>query len=420
MSLAKLSGSDYFHLLIDRKMLRAGLAGNISRIHFELDELADLSQISEQLRKNKHLIYANSLRYQLCWPLLPVWRQTDNPKECVSVSENITDLDFESTVTNRKVENDSGLVFVDLCQLDDDSKHVVISMHHSLFDYQGMMNFVRALNNDFDGPLFPTPTKISGFKLLQDFHYMTVYMLSCHAWKLGSLLPKKPLKKATVAYKELEYNAEEAKAIDTNAWHAGSRIGTSGYLIASTAISVHKTLLARGEKPPYLFFSIPHNQRKLGTVGHLYSNQLSFLFFRLSVNDLTSTENAVNSINFQLKQQIKNRIVERYANLLSSMRFVPMFLYEKMVNLASKGRLASFGFSDLGIEQLNFDQWLGAKVKTVKRYPPVPIPPGISVATTKLDDGRKIVIAYGKEILSESEVEKLAAEFSTISSIPTP
>ncbi|MFM1874534.1 MAG: hypothetical protein RL266_271, partial [Bacteroidota bacterium] len=52
---AALSGSDYFHLLVDRKMLRHGLAGNISRIHLELDEHADLHGLAERLQHNEHL-----------------------------------------------------------------------------------------------------------------------------------------------------------------------------------------------------------------------------------------------------------------------------------------------------------------------------------------------------------------------------
>ena len=50
-----LSGSDYFHLLVDRKMLRNGLAGNISRIHLQLSKSADLSALESKLRKNETL-----------------------------------------------------------------------------------------------------------------------------------------------------------------------------------------------------------------------------------------------------------------------------------------------------------------------------------------------------------------------------
>lgn len=419
--LANLSGSDYFHLLIDRKIKRFGLAGNISRIHFELEESANLDALAERLQINNQLKFAASIRYKLRWPLLPKWIETKGAQPFLSINHSLSEQEFQIKILNRKVDNEHGLVLIDLCSKQDGSKHVIISMHHALFDYQGMMNFVRALNDDFDGPLFPEKSKTSAWKILSDFHYMTVYMLSRNASKLGSLLDGRKSKTITTDFEQLTFSKDQSEQIDENAWSAGSRIGTSAYLIAATSISVYRTLLSRGQHPSYLFFSIPHNQRKLGSAGHLYSNQLSFLFFRLSSNELKNMENAIASINFQLKQQIKKRITERYANLLTAMRFVPMFLYEKMVSLASNGRLASFGFSDLGTEQLIFEEWAGVQVKGVKRYPPVPVPPGISIATVKSDDGRKIVIGYGKELLTGSELELLQKNITeSILNNPTP
>ena len=64
--------------------------------------------------------------------------------ENVEVHEGISESQFKSRVLNREVNNDSGLVWVDLCTLENGTKHAVISMHHALFDHQGMMNFIQA------------------------------------------------------------------------------------------------------------------------------------------------------------------------------------------------------------------------------------------------------------------------------------
>lgn len=47
-----LSGSDYFHLFIDKKMQQFGMAGNISRVHFEVDASTDLTALAERLKGN--------------------------------------------------------------------------------------------------------------------------------------------------------------------------------------------------------------------------------------------------------------------------------------------------------------------------------------------------------------------------------
>ena len=146
MELGKLSGSDYFHLLIDRKIKRFGLAGNISRVHFQLDSSTNLESFVHSFKENSWLKNASQIQYKLSWPFLPKWIRVKSQGPRIILSKPITQSDFESQILNRMVDNEQRLVCVDLCAFEDDSKHVVISMHHALFDHQGMMNFIVALN----------------------------------------------------------------------------------------------------------------------------------------------------------------------------------------------------------------------------------------------------------------------------------
>ncbi len=406
MGFPHLSGSDYFHLLIDRKMKRVGLAGNISRIHFQLEDAADLSSMAQQLEKNAALKEVQNIRYQLRWPLLPKWTTVERKSESVFVHGGLSEESFDKIVLNREVNNHNGLVAIDLCELNDGSKHAVISMHHVLFDFQGMMNFVHGLNGTFSGTLFPETDKTSAWEIIRDSLQMTVYMLSRSVWNLGSLVRKnQPVGLPT--YRSIHFTQAETSAIEKNAWNAGSRIGISSFLLAATGKSVSEILRSREEKPPYLWFSVPHNQRKRGSVGHLVSNQLSFLFFKLNADELTSVNRSVESLNSQLKEQIRKQTVEKYENLMHGMRTVPLWIYEQMVDVTSKGKLSSFGFSDLGTNQLTFTEFLGAPVKNVFRYPPVPTPPGFNVTTIRSKGKLILTLAYGSELINEQEIERL-------------
>lgn len=409
-----LSGSDYFHLLIDRKMKRLGMPGNISRMHFELDQAADLRSIAEDLRKNVMFQEVCAIRYRLRWPLFPVWEKRKGRAENIDLRVGLSAAEFDRSVLNRRVDNEVGLVWIDLCEFSDGSKHVVISMHHALFDHQGMVNFIHALNNDFVGPFFPEKSSVSRWEIIADCFYMTVYMLGRHAWKLGSLLPRKPLIKVSVDFDELSFNRTEAEKIDRRAWQVGSRIGTSTYMMAAMAVSVHHTLLERGHSSPYLFFSVPHSMRRLGSRGHLCSNRLSFMFFRLEEDDLQSVEQAVASVNLQVRQQIKGRVAQRYANLLAGMRLVPLSLYERMVDVASNGRLSSFGYSDLGFDRLSLSDWMGCRITRVRNYPPVPVPPGVCIVVTRAGDGQKVSIGYGRELFSDGEAKVFSQRLSDV------
>ncbi|MCB0756722.1 MAG: hypothetical protein KDB98_14065, partial [Flavobacteriales bacterium] len=403
--------SDYFHLLIDRKIKQFGLAGNISRVHLELDPNSDFSKISELLSQNPSFRKAAGIQYKLNWPFTPKWIEAENREPRIIISDSLTENAFKTQILNRKVDNDKGLVCIDLCSLENGTKHAVISMHHALFDHQGMMNFIQALNGNFDGDDFAQSTSTGFWKSLMNFIGMTIYMLSRGSSKLGSLLSTSKSNHGIPRYDSIRLSAEESKAIEKNAWTAGSRIGTSAYLISCVARSVNSTLQNRGENAPYLWFSTPHKQRKLGTKGHLFSNQLSFLFFKLTNTELNSNATSVEAMNLQLRAQIKEQITEKYAGLMDALRYVPLFIYDQMVNLSAKGKLASFGFSDLGTDQLEMDSFCGQKVIRVFRYPPVPTPPGFNVAVVRSNEQFEFVFGYVEEAISEYEMEQFKIEF---------
>jgi NRPS condensation-like uncharacterized protein len=405
-----LSGSDYFHLLIDRKMKRAGMAGNISRVHFVVDSSTNLEATAKSIRDNQTFRAVSAIRYKQRWPFLPIWKKAKKPTNGVVVQSFSSKEEFESTALNSAVDNKKGLIRVDLCEVEDDSKHVVISMHHALFDHQGMMNFIHALNGDFAGPMFRESEPSSAWKMILNAVQMNVQLLHRSVWKLGSFLERQKLGTVSCEYRTVQFNLEETKLISRNAWMAGSKIGESTFHVSAIAQAVYQTLKARNANVPYLWFSVPHNQRRLGTKGHLLSNKLSFLFFRLNQAELASTKTAVASIVDQLKTQIKTRAAEKYVNLMKIMRFIPMPLYEQMVNLASGGRLSSFGFSDLGHDQLNMKTFCGAEIERVFRYPPIPLPPGFNVATVRTDNGLQLILAFGKELLTNAELDGIIAK----------
>ena len=434
------SGSDYFHLLLDRKMLRNGLVGNISRIHLQLEQNVDLNCIAQQLSQNQTFQRVVQLKVVHRWPLPPKWEVRDclSPRRIgagcssfamtpdnsslrgtkqslskyIQVHSAQSTSEFNTTVLNRKMDNDNGLGLIELCELDDGKKKVVITNHHVLFDHQGMVNFVKALADEtVSFPLFPTIEKQNGWRIFRNFWFMTFYMLKRSSSKLGTLVGKNIRPAAPPTFKIIEFSESETKQIEKNAWKAGSRIGQSAFYISATAKIVNQTLTKRNEKPPYLWFSVPNNQRKKGSSGHLISNQLSFLFFRLSAKELDKTEAAVEAINHQLKAQIKNCIAARYTDLLHALRFMPLPVYEAMVNLASNGKMSSFGFSDLGTDKLNLNKFLGAKVKNSFHYPPVPSPPGFNVVVSKNNEKLKFVWAYFDEVINPEEVNEMEQSF---------
>ncbi len=412
----KLSGSDYFHLLLDRFMLQQGLVGNISRIHLHLEPEADLQKIHGDLENNKVLALVNELKVKLRWPRLPIWVKTErNSKHApVAVHQKIDKNTFDQSILNRKVDNDNGLVYIDLCSLEDGSKHMVISMHHVLFDHKGMMNFVMALNEpDTKIQLFPKAEKIPFLKQFWNFVTCTIFVLRSGSSELGTLVKKDVKPGAAPKFKILRFTEEETKQIEVNAWNHGARLGRSSFYMAVVTRMIHQTLLNRGEKPPFMWFSIPQNQRRKGAVGHLISNQLSFLFLKLMTNELKDTKTTVSSINDQLKTQIAAKLPSRYRVLLDVFRWIPMPVFGAMVNLSTSGSVSSFSFSDLGENSMLQSNFRGYKVNEMFSYPPVPSPPGLNIVVMKEHGQLKLVWSYFDEVIDQTEVDAMEADLRT-------
>lgn len=410
-TLPHLSGSDVFHLLVDRKMLRHGQSGNISRIQLELEPNADLETIADRLLQNRTLRQVSNLRVAKGFPFAK-WETIDRKTRSVEIHSALSNAEFEQRILNRQVDNDNGLVFIDLYGLESGSKHMLISMHHVLFDHRGMVNFVRCLADEkLTLPLFdPEQPKALTQKLLNAAR-MTITILSRASGKLGVLMKKKDSQVGIPRFRIIAFTELETSRIEQNAWNNGSRIGRSAFYMACVAKSVQNVLEKRGEHPPFLWFSVPHDMRKKGTQGHLVSNQLSFLFFRLTKSDLQSIKTSVEALNSQLREQLKNNMVVGYSDLQDAMRAVPMPIYEGMVDLASAGKMSSFGYSDLGENPIKVTEMCGTKVQSVLHYPPVPSPPGFNSVVVKENGRLKFVWGYVAEALSETEMEEMENEF---------
>ena len=95
MRLPKLSGSDYFHLLLDRKMLRNELVGNISRIRIELNPNCSLAELESKLGENQTLKKIANLKYINNWPALPKWSQRDSVNNVLQVHSGLSQSDFD-------------------------------------------------------------------------------------------------------------------------------------------------------------------------------------------------------------------------------------------------------------------------------------------------------------------------------------
>jgi len=410
-----LSGCDYFHLLLDKQMKERGLAGNISRIQFQLNPDADFVQMRQQLLHNPTLVRVTSLRISQSTFRVPTWQESDEiSAPAVLIHDDMSKEAFHLNIITASLFPTS-LVRIDLVTMRDGSKHAVVAMHHALFDHLGMIRFIDALQSDLpEARFFLHHQKHGLHKTWADAVKVTLHVFASAGRNLASLVSRPSSAVGTTCYQTHRFSADETAQIDQHAWNAGARYGISMYYLAATMMAVKFLFESRGQYPEIFWAPIPHDQRKKGEAGHLVGNALSFLFMRATSQQLTSLPAAVEALNACLRQQIKTQTAQRYTSLLGLLRWLPLWVVEAMMGLSTGGRGATFAFSELGLQRHPINHFVGADVKATSRFPPVPVQPGISVVFVRQQDALEITIGHLSELVSTKEVLFLMHEMKQL------
>lgn len=407
-----LTGADNFQVLLDRHMRKRGRVGNVVRLALELEPSADLAAIATGIRTNPNFRLATGLRMRRATLMMPRWElglDTDG-EDHVTLSEQYSESDSAAQVMQRDLFWTGCPVHVDLLAFLDGRKQVVISAHHALFDQRGMVNFARAIQPGAPrwptGSLFPERDQQHWWPQFRNTVYIMFYMLGSPFWFMARLLRGRRAPLGAPVFRVVQFDPSQLEAMERQAWSHGARFGLSNFNLGATLAALQRVFAARGEQPPYYWVSIPVSKRRKGTAGHLFGNNLTFVFARLAGDLVRDRVKAIAAIHAQVKQQLAADVPARYTSLLDFFRRVPLWLYSTLVNLPMRGDYASLSFSDLGDEGDGITAFGGVPVLAVVDYASVPAPPGLTVTFKRNNKGLQLVIGHVPEALSVAEREQ--------------
>lgn len=407
-----LTGADNFQVLLDRHMRKRSRVGNVVRLALELDPIADLRLIAEGIEANPNFRLAAGLRMRRATLVMPKWvsGNADGPSPHITLLESCTDAEFIAAVLQHDIPLKGCLVHVHLVALSTGRKQVVISAHHALFDQRGMENFARAIQPGApswpEDVLFPERQRQHWWPEFRNTVYIMFYMLGSPFWFMARLLRGRPGPVGAPVFGVVQFTRAQVEAMEKQAWSLGSRFGLSNFNLASTLAALQRVFDARAGKPPYYWVSMPVSKRRKGSTGHLFGNNLSFVFARLKDDVVRDRAKAIAAIHAQVKQQLAADVPARYTSLLNFFRRVPLWLYSTLVNLPMRGDYASLSFSDLGDEGEGVSSFGGVPVLSAVDYASVPAPPGLTVTFKRNSKGLQLVIGHVPEALSVAEREQ--------------
>lgn len=411
-----LSGSDCFHLVLDKHAKKHNAGGNVMRIVFYFDDQLPLEKIRETLTNSPVIYWLCNIRL-IPGTLfrIPYWKYENKGNEIV-ITEHNHDADDEipETILNRDITIDAQrFIECDIIHYTSGKNVLVISWNHILIDGRGIGMLVNHLNeadkthgNQID-KFFPALEKkpnIIGY-ILNMYKVKKFIRISSKA-PISSVTKKNVTSPKHFNNKLIHFTETETEQISKAAFNNGARFGANLYYLSCCSHIVNY-INKENNKEGVIWLPIPYDGRLKGSFGPIISNFVAYLFYRIPQTELNTLKDTVTCLNKQMSEQIKTGMPKKYNKLLNMMRHFPLGLYYFLINRAGKGTFASFLYSSTGDNFNTLETLFNIPVRDLTIFPSSTFPPGLTFSFLKHKNKLNINIAYSSEIISNIELNTL-------------
>lgn len=377
-----LKGIDYFQLLIDHHNKRLGGPGHEARLAIFLEGVVDEKKMLETLQQNDLCMQLQSLHISQTFGLgYPAVVFKDTKYEMPITVHHVDDDKLPVAFLNKPVAVFNNPPWhLQLVYFNNGTTCLLFTFHHILFDFAGVQSFINSLAGMTDIPLLPAKENKIAFAIRFKRFFRAVFFTFREANRHMTIpereLPnKKPLK---IIYHELEFSADETVAINENCKRRELQLNKSILQLAATSKALQDVIFSRQKNCKFIWVPVPVNTRKKGTKDAILLNGLSFLFYKLSPNDLRILDKTIETIKYQMKDQMRKELPKAFIDFVDGYWYMPMPFYYPMMNLPSWGKLSSFSFSALGNTFAGMSEFMGLPVTDIKNYPSNSIAPGFT------------------------------------------
>jgi len=427
----RLTGGDYFIHAIDRRMRRAGLAGNLCRIAIGLEVGLKPELLRRRIASSPIFNWLARVRMIRLLPgLSPLWRAAARPAGEVLHEHDHPDAGRDvlaglpPAVWERELRADrSPALALDLVHHADGTAQVVFSWNHALMDVRGAELLLRHLRADDGTEASPEVRDLIGpeqtnFNLLGYWRGFSRRALSGRGSlalinaageePLFSLLPaRRPTGACRNQYRVALFSEEETTRIDAQCQRLNASFRRSLFYLAASIKALHSVAMCRGSETGAYLVPVPHDMRRRGARGPVLSNQLSFLFFRIEPRGAASLTETIGELTRQMREQVRNRIPESFLAAMEMFKPMPLDFYVGRLGRPTRGKFASFFFSDAGETCAGMNELLGARMTAVTHLAPASRPPGLTVVFSRFRGQLSTVLAWVDDCLSVEEVNHL-------------
>ena len=416
----------------DRRMRRVGLPGNVCCAVIRLGAGLDMERLRQRIATSPIMDWLARVRIIRPLPLLPpLWRTTAKPRTVFYEHNNQnggteTPWSLPQVVAERELHaaRGPGLAF-DVMRHADGTSHLYLSWNHTLLDARGLDLLLNHLN---------AGGATNGAPAIQDLINPKQRGWDLSGWwpnakrargsvewlresgdePLFSLVPPGPRARLCRNHHRLiPFTEQETARIDARSQQLVGGFRRSHFYLAASIRALHAIAIQRGNKDGAYLIPVPHDTRRRGANGPIFSNHLSILFYRIEPQQAGRLGNILGELSRQMTNQIRDRFPESCMAALDMFKPLPLGYYVHHLGKPTRGKIATFCFSDSGETCAGMTKLWGARILNVTHLVPTWRPPGLTVVFLRFGNTLSAQLSTVDDCLSPAEVDKLERDVRT-------
>jgi hypothetical protein len=203
------------------------------------------------------------------------------------------------------------------------------------------------------------------------------------------------------------FSREDTALIDGRCQRLSAGFRRSHFYLAGSLRAVHALAMRRGNQDGAYLVPVPHDTRRRGAGGPIFSNHLSILFYRIEPRQCGKLSDIVAELGRQMTNQIRDRFPECCMAALEMFKPLPLGFFGRRLGKPTRGKFATFCFSDSGETCAGMNDFLGARIFEVTHLVPTWRPPGLTVVFLSFGGRLSALLSWVDDCLSATEVEGL-------------
>jgi hypothetical protein len=422
----RLAPGDYFMHAQDLAMRRSGLQGNICCAVIHLDQRFDVERLRRRLNESPLMKWLARARLVRSLPPLPAkWQLSGSGQIFFEHDDKAAPMPNAwmppTAVRERPLhaEHDPGVAF-DLVRHDDNTSHLFFSWNHTHLDASGVDFILHHINSNSDsngsGSIkdFINPKQLKGLPVSKWWananfaHTSMKWLDESGKDPLFSPVPTGPRSQAcNNHHRRIHFTEDETARIAERTTKVAPGFRRSHFYLAASVQALHNVALARGAAGGAYLIPVPHDTRRHGAKGPIFSNHLSILFYRIEAQQADKTRDIIAELGKQMTAQIRDKFPEACMAALNMFKVLPPGFYVKHLGKPTKGKIASLSFSDSGEVCPGMTEFCGTRILDVTHLIPCWSSPGVTMLFLQFANRLSVMLSSVDDCISTPEADSL-------------